>query len=141
MGWFDAWLSEGLRLIGEIEKARDIATQAIAIGREVNNQYVSAWAQRVLGRIALTSGALSEAESRLTASRDGLAAIESRFELGQTYLALAELARATGDRANTVAHLEAAQGLFTMLRVPRYISRTEQFARESEACLSEGTPR
>ncbi len=40
-----------------------------------------------------------------------------------------------------MAYLEAAHGLFTMLRVPRYIERTEQLARESEACLSEGTPR
>ena len=95
LGWFNAWLSDALRLTGETERARQVALQAVEIGREVKNPYAPARAQRVLGRIALLDGALDEAERYLTEARDAFAAAESRLELGETLRALAELAQAS----------------------------------------------
>ena len=128
LGWFNAWLSDALRQHGETERARQVALEAVEIGRAVKNPYAPARAQRVLGRIALSEGALADAERYLTEAHDAFAAARSRFELGETLLALAELARAQGQPAATAAHLAQAREIFTAIGSPRYVELTDRLA-------------
>jgi tetratricopeptide (TPR) repeat protein len=137
LGWFNAWLSDALRLRGEIERARQVAVQAVEIGRAVKNPYAPARAQRVLGRIALVEGALAEAERHLTEAREAFASAESRFELGETLLALGELARAQGKPEVAAAHLAEARVIFTSLGCPRYVELTERIGRDAGLQLAE----
>ena len=140
VSWFQAWLSEALWLHHEYEKARDVATQALDIGSKAKNSYGVAYAQRVLGQIAHTSGALTEAHTRLGEALDTFAAIQSRFETGRTHLALAELAHAQGNREAATAHANNAYALFMALKTPRYVERTQQFASECGFVLSNADP-
>ena len=107
-----------------------MATQALKIGREAKNSYTVAYAQRVLGQIAQDSGALSETHTHLREALDTFTSIQSRFEVGRTHVAVAELAHAEGNAEAVATHLRAAHVLYTALRAPAYVERTEQLARE-----------
>jgi len=50
--------------------------------------------------------------------------------MGRTHFFLASVAYALREREPAGAHLKEAHSLFTALRVPKYIERTEQLARE-----------
>jgi len=136
VSWFYAWMSEALRLHREYDKARDIATQALDIGSKAKNPYGMAYAQRVLGQVAQASGALTEAHTRLGEALETFTAIQSRFDVGCTYLALAELAHAQGNRDAATAHANNAYALFMALKIPRYVERTQQFASQCGLVLS-----
>ena len=58
---------------------------------------MTAWARRVLGRLAVGSRALIEAEALLAQSLATFEAIESQFESGKGHLDLAELAHVRGN--------------------------------------------
>lgn len=128
VGWYSAWLCEALRVDGQVEKARAEALKAIETCRNAKFTWGIAWAQRVLGRIALAGGVHAEAETQLTGSRDIFSAIQSRFEVGRTYLALAELALARRNPEETAAFLREAHALFTAVNATKYVQRTEQLA-------------
>jgi tetratricopeptide (TPR) repeat protein len=128
VSWFHAWMSEALRLHHAYEKARDVAMQALDIGSKAKNPYGVAYAQRVLGQIAQASDALTEAHPPLGEALKTFAAIQSRFEMGCTHLALAELAHAQGNRDAATAHANNAHALFMALKTPRDVERTQQFA-------------
>ena len=136
VSWFHAWLSEALRLHREYEKARDVATQAFEIGSKAKNPYGVAYAQRVLGQIAQANGALTEAHTLLGDALDTFVAIQSRFEAGCTYLALAELAHAQGNRDAATVHANNAHALFMALKTFKYVEWTQQFASKGGLVLS-----
>jgi class 3 adenylate cyclase/tetratricopeptide (TPR) repeat protein len=127
-GFFDVWLAEALRRAGQSQRAERVATEAQALGREIRSPYVVAWADRILGEIALTEGNLAEAEQRLAESHATFKAISSRFEAGRSCLSLAGLAHARRDAATAEAHLAAAHATFMSLRSPRYAEKTERLA-------------
>jgi tetratricopeptide (TPR) repeat protein len=139
LSWFNAWLSEALRLSGDIEPARHAAIRAIEIGHEAKNLYGVAYAQRVLGQIAQDGGALSEAHVRLSEALDIFTLIQSRFEVGRTHLALAALAHLQGNAAAVTTHLGAAHALCTALQAPVYVERTENLARAYGITLPPGS--
>jgi hypothetical protein len=139
ISWFNAWLSEALRLHREIEKAHNTALQAIEIGHEARNLYGVAYAHRVLGQIAQDGGALPEAHTRLSAALDTFTVIQSMFEVGRTHLALAELAHMQGNTEAVATHLRAAHALCTVLQAPVYVERTESLAREYGITLAPGS--
>ena len=67
--------------------------------------------RRALGKVAQARGEFTEAEHRLGEALRTFQAIQSRFDVGRTHLALAELARAQGQPARVAEHLaEAALG-------------------------------
>lgn len=123
LSWFNAWLSEALRQTGQVDKTHDTALLALAISNDVKNLYGVAWAQRVLGRIALARKAVKEAENYLVKSYDTFAAIQSRFELAKTLIALAELACNRGNEEAMEMYLQEARFLFTVLRAQKHIEK------------------
>ena len=140
-GWFTAWLSEAVLLNGQIEKALQLASQALEITRPVKDWFGVGSAQRALGRIAQASGKLSQAEMHLKEAFETFASIPARFEVGRTHLCLAEVAHAQGNREVVATSLRKADELFRALRVPKYVERTGQLAREFGVPPFEGTTR
>ncbi len=134
-GLFTTFLAEASLLNGDIEKARALASQGLELTRDTKYWFGVGSAQRTLGRIAQASGALSEAETHLNEAFDTFASIQARFEMGRTHLALAELAHAQGNHEAAATHLKEAHHLFRTLRVPKYVERTEQLAREFGVAL------
>ena len=123
--FFDVWLAEALRADGQTERAASIATEAGEAGREVGSPYVSAWAFRVLGRIALSVGSLADAEMHLQRAHAVFTNIESYFESGKSHLDLVELARLRRDEPRARQHTSAARVLFERCRAVRYVERVD----------------
>lgn len=134
-GWFTTFLGQAYLLDGHLEKARELALQGLTITRESKFWWGVGDAQRVLGRIAMATGAVSEAAMYLQEALQTFGAIPARFEVGRTHLALAELAHAQGNREALGAHLDEARALFRALQVPKYIARTESLAEQWQASL------
>jgi hypothetical protein len=111
--------------------------QGLVISREANFRPGVGWAQQALGRIASARGLAAEAEEHLNAARDTFTAVHSRYELGRTYLDLAALARAQGNREAVVANLRAAHRLFRILRVDKCVALTARLARQVGVVLAE----
>lgn len=127
--WFTIFLAETHRITGEFEQAHDLAQQGLRIATDAKFPVGVGWARQVLGRIALAKGALSEAETQLSESLLIFTSIHSRYELARTHLDLAALAHAQGSKEAVVTHINHALDLFTTLKVPKYIERTEQLAK------------
>jgi DNA-binding NtrC family response regulator/tetratricopeptide (TPR) repeat protein len=136
-GLFLALLGEAHRMTGQLDRAIDFAQQGVRICKDVRYQYGLSWALRALGRIAITRGALSEAESNLLLALDTFNSIEASAEAVRTHVTLAELARVRSDSDGINRHLTEALRLCTALSIPRYTERIEALAREWEA----GPPR
>ncbi|MFZ1061683.1 MAG: adenylate/guanylate cyclase domain-containing protein [Candidatus Rokuibacteriota bacterium] len=135
-GWFRTLLGEAYFLSGQMEKARVVAGQALGVCTGVGFSWGIGWSHQVLGRVAQAQGALAEAERHLREALQTFVSVHARFEMGRTHLFLASLGHAQGDREAAASHLNEAQALFRALRVPKYVERTEQLAREFGASLS-----
>jgi tetratricopeptide (TPR) repeat protein len=133
---FMSYLSEAQRLTGHVERAHELAFKALEIATDAEYPYGVGWAQRALGRSAQASGALAEAEAYLKAAFETFAAIQARFELSRTHLALAELAYAQENCDALTTHLAEAHALFSTLQLPHYVERTEQLAEQCRVPLS-----
>ena len=129
-GWFMIFLAEARRLSHQIEGALDLARHGLDICREAKFLHGVGWAHRALGRIAQARGALSDAEEHLIQAHETFASIQSQYELGRTHLDLAAIARARRNQEAVTTHLREAHRLFTTLRVPRYVQRTAELAKE-----------
>ena len=132
-----AYLSEALFLMGDLTRARQVASEGLELAKEGRFHYASALTQRVLARLAQAEGAPDEALRLMTEARTLFVSGGMEHEVGRTELALAELARARGDRAALEAHLGQALAIFTRLGVPRYVERTRRLATEAGAPLPE----
>jgi class 3 adenylate cyclase/tetratricopeptide (TPR) repeat protein len=124
-----AFLSEAYRVQGDLDKAHELALQALQIAEDTQNLYMVGWIQRTLGRIAQASDSLEEAQRRLEEALRTFATLAAQFEMGRTHLDLAALAQAQGNLVVVTTHLRTAHGLFETLRVPHYVERTAQLAR------------
>jgi hypothetical protein len=76
----------------------------------------------------LTRGSFREAEEHLQNALEAFTAIEGRWEMGRTRLALVRLAEAQKNRRALEEHLSAAWSLFRALELSRYVDRTERLA-------------
>lgn len=127
-GWFMAYLSEAYLLKGQIEKAQELATQSLEIGREASYGWVVGCAEWDLGRIALARSNFSEAELHFKEALKNFSAMQMQFEVGRTYLALVELNHAQENKEVARQYLIEAYNLFKALRVPKYVEQVEQLA-------------
>jgi hypothetical protein len=127
-GLYTTLLGQAHLLGGDLDTARHLALQGLAIASETPYRTGTAWAQRTLGHIALASGALTEAERYLNEALATFAAMSAHFEVGRTHLALAELAQGQNSREAATLHVTEAHHLFITLRVPAYVQRTVHYA-------------
>ena len=134
--WFRTWLGEAYLLGRQLGEARRVVGQTLEICTDVEFVAGVGFSNQALGRIAQAEGALPEAEKYLTDALRALNSIRARFEVGRTRLFLASLAAVRGDRGAAAANLREAHSLFRTLRIPKYVERAEELAREFGAPLS-----
>jgi tetratricopeptide (TPR) repeat protein len=127
-GLYTTLLGEAHLVCGQHDTARHLAREGLAIASETPYRLGTAWAQRTMGRMARADGDMAAAEQYLQEALSTFAAMQARFEVGRTHLALAELALAQDHREAVTLHLSAAHQLFTALNVPVYVERTTQYA-------------
>jgi tetratricopeptide (TPR) repeat protein len=130
-------LAEAYLADGQLERAVERAEQGLQLTTETRYLLGVGWGQRLFGRIARARGHLSEAETLFDQARQTFVSIQARFELGRTYLALAECAHARRS-AEAVAHLGEARSLFVVLGLPKWVARSEQVARALGVPLAAG---
>ena len=127
-GLFTAYLSDALYLSGDLARARRVASEWLGRQTSARFLYGVGLVRRLLGRVAVAEGALTDAAALLAQARDVFVSIDAPHEVGRTELALAELARAQKDAEACRAHAAHARALFRQLGVPRYVERTEHLA-------------
>jgi tetratricopeptide (TPR) repeat protein len=123
-------LGAAYALAGQVDKAREVARQALDISTDVRYLLGIGWSHQALGQVAWTQGAFDEAGRHLGEALQAFANVHSRFEMGRTHFFLASLAYALRESETAGMHLKEAHSLFTALRVPKYIERTEHVARK-----------
>lgn len=123
-----AYLSEALFLMGDLARARQVASEGLELAKEGKFHYASALTRRLLARLAQAEGAPADALRLLTEARELFVSGDMEHEVARTELALGELAHARGDGDALRAHLAQALALFTRLGVPRYVERTRRLA-------------
>jgi len=123
-----AYLSEALFLLGDLARARQVASEGLKLAKQGGFHYVNALTHRLLGRLAQAEGAPADALLLLTEARELFVSGGMEHEVARTDLALAELAHTRGDGDALRAHLAQALALFSRLGVPRYVERTRRLA-------------
>ncbi|HEX3527763.1 MAG TPA: adenylate/guanylate cyclase domain-containing protein [Thermoanaerobaculia bacterium] len=131
LGWFSAFLAEAWLLSGRVEEAGDLAREALAVTEGVRFRYGSGMAQRVLGRVARSTGAAAEADDWLGQALESFRAIQAPFEVARTQLDLAKLAGAGSAEAARL--LGEARRTFADLGAQRYVRAAELMAEEMAA--------
>ncbi len=130
VAWYKGWLCESHLRRGDVELARMLAGEALAVSLETKGDWATGVAQRALGRIARAAGGAGEAEDRLREALQTFAAIEARFDVAVTRLALAEHARLEGRPDEATTHLGEARAILDRLPAPKYRERAERLAGE-----------
>ncbi len=133
--WFRTMLGDGYLLGGQTNKAREVVGQALETSADVKFLLGVGLSHQVLGRIARAEGFFADAQRHLTDALQIFASINCRFEAGRTHLDLAAVTHAQGKREAVATHLKEAHSLFRALRVPKYVERTEELAKEFGASL------
>jgi class 3 adenylate cyclase/tetratricopeptide (TPR) repeat protein len=133
--WFRTMLGEAYVLGGQLDKAREVASQALDLAADVSFLLGIGWSHQVIGRVAQAEGSALEAEGHLAEALQSFVSIRARFEIGRIHLFLASLSHAQGNCEAVASHLKEAHALFRALRVPKYVQRSEQLAREFGASL------
>lgn len=124
-----AHLAEALCGAGDSASARATAVQAIAIGRQRHTPVFELQAQLALARVLLRTAGAAEEDAIRTALAAALALVRSTGAASYEPLvrvALAELARHTGDEAARQRELGAAHRLFTELGAAGHAERVAQ---------------
>ncbi len=133
---YTTFLGEAFLLRGALDRARDLARQGHDLARAERYRLGVAWAQRALGRIAQAEGNVDEAERYFLEAQSLFAALQAKFEIGRTHLALSTLSRGMANREAITMHVTEAHQVFMQLGVPMYVERAEQRARELGLILS-----
>jgi tetratricopeptide (TPR) repeat protein len=121
-----ALLSDALRVDGQMERAADLAGRALAVSTAGGWSVPVGYAYRALGRIALASGKLEDAESAQRQSIETFEKVDARCQVARSRLDLAEVLKARGDRNRARAELEIARGAFTQMQAPRLVERASR---------------
>ena len=125
---FRALLSEAYLVENDIEQARAVGEQALDIARTGGFPVAVGYAERAVGRLALATGKLGDAEAALERARQTFLDIEARAQAARSQLPLAEVRAARSDRDAAATDLRTAQDLFVTMRAPRLAERTQRLA-------------
>ena len=121
------WLGETLLLGGQIERAREQATEALAFAERQGERGSRAYARRLIGEIAASSER-PDVETAVAAHRD---ALSLATELGmrplaaRCHLGLAIVHQQAGTRADAQAELGTAIETLRELRMTHWLARVE----------------
>jgi len=129
-GWFRAFFAEAHRLAGHLESAEELAHEARSTASEARFPVAVAWAQLVLGRVALDRHDLDAAEARLDKALKMFTDARSRYEWARVHVDLARVCHARGEDDAARQHLDAARARFVELDVPIHRERVERLATE-----------
>ncbi len=139
-GMFRAILSEAYLAGGDVERARKIAEEALAIADAGGWSVAVGYAARAAGRVALATGRLDDAAAAFEQAQRTFDAGEARAQVGRTRWSLAELHTARGDRGAAAIELSAALELFVQMRAPRLVERTRGLADKLGVSLAVEVP-
>ena len=128
--WSQALLAEAHRMLDNLARARELASQALDISQDIKYWYGVGVAQHTLGRIALSEGSLADAERFLHEAQQTFATIQCRYWVARNHLDQAALAHAQVNPEAAASHLQEAKALFTALELPKFIKRAEDIAAE-----------
>ncbi len=134
---FKTFLSEAYLLDGQIEKASNLARQAVELAKDIKHPWGIGIAQCALGRIAHASDNLAEADSHLQESLETFSSIQARYHQARTHFDLAALSYTQDNHDTATTHLSTAYSWFKKLQVPKWVNKTEQLAREYGVTLVE----
>ncbi|HUG35990.1 MAG TPA: hypothetical protein VML54_03510, partial [Candidatus Limnocylindrales bacterium] len=127
-GVFRALLCECYLARGDVEHARAIGDLALDISRTGGWAVAIGYAERAVGRLALATGQLDDAEAALERAGRTFADVEARAQVARSRLPLAEARAARGDPNAAAVELRAACELFTSMRAPRLVERARRLA-------------
>ena len=127
-GMFRALLGEAQLLAGDVERARHAAEEALVITRAGGWSVAIGYAERAVGRVALTAGHLDAAEAALERALLTFATSEAQAQAARTRVVLAELRAARGDTPAAADELRTAHTLFEQMRAPRLVESTRRLA-------------
>jgi tetratricopeptide (TPR) repeat protein len=130
LGWFTAVLAEACLLEGQLDRARELASEAATVTREAGFPYGAGLAGRVLGKVARASGDLVGAAAHLAEALATFARIGARAEEARTRLECAAVACARGDAATAARHLAEARATLRALQLPRLDAQAALVAAE-----------
>ena len=133
--YFSAILAEAYLAEGRIAESRRLAESALDVAREGTWAVPRGYAQRVLGRLATTASDLGAAREHLRQALSTFEAIEARYQTARTLVILAEVDHRRGEHELAAQHVRDAHALFKLLRVPKYVARSEALARELAVAL------
>jgi tetratricopeptide (TPR) repeat protein len=131
-------LSEAYILSGDVERARDLARQALELSSETQIWNNVGRALRALGRIAQGEGFMLEAKKYFTEALQVFTTINALHQAARLHTFLAPLTHLQGQLEATATHLKEAHALFTRLRLSKDLEDTEQLARALGVSLSSG---
>lgn len=130
LGWFAAYLAEAYADSGRLDRAQGIGEEGLAAAEAAQFRYGVALAQRALGVVGLKKGDAASAETWLRRALETFSELETPFEIGRTWLRLAQTALARADRPGAGDAIQKAAGIFEKLYVPKYLEQTQRLAAE-----------
>jgi len=125
--WFRTMLGEAYLAGGALGKAAIVVTEALDASSKIQFAVGVGLSHQLLGRIARAQGQFAQAGQHLTEAADRLATVGALFELARTKLAIAELARGTGDERTSATLFRQAKDLFAELDLPDLSGTTLSF--------------
>ncbi|HYE92570.1 MAG TPA: AAA family ATPase, partial [Terriglobales bacterium] len=118
-----ATLSEAYLDQGDVARAHDIASAAVAAATEGGWAVAIGYAARATGRALLAAGKVDEAEAAVRQALRAFADAATHAQVARTRLALAEVMAARGDAAAARAELGTAREAFVHMRAPVLVER------------------
>lgn len=118
--WVSASLAEALLKSGDIERAEEIANEAIAMTREI--QAATIQADRVAGLIARERGQLERAKELLGGVETHFAAEGFKPDLAKVLMELASVAYIENDRDRVAHYLKRAHRLYVEMKLDKFAS-------------------
>jgi DNA-binding SARP family transcriptional activator len=124
-----ALLGEAYLSSGDVARARETASRALALSQHDGTPFNVGLAQRALGRIGRARGDLHEAEQLLSQALDSFVGCSAEFEAARTRLDLAEVRARRGDEDAARRLLRAAVAAFDAARAPKRVAEARELAK------------
>jgi DNA-binding CsgD family transcriptional regulator len=128
------------RAVGESDRARTRATQALVAAAAPRQPLALLAAHRLMGELDLAAGQLADAEAQLAAALTLADACAARHERGLTLLALAEWCRTRGDIPAARAHLDTVRALCTPMGAALALAQADALAERLPALPAGPSP-